>query len=101
MNRFVISWRAPGRERYFFRGDSRYEIFLPYISAEVVSQGWVKDIAHARVFDAFPVFTRTSFAKNFMEGYLRVFPYTAELLPTQIFRPMQRPRPRGPWPPSY
>jgi len=88
---FVITWRAPGGDLYFFRGDNRYEIFLPYISAEKVSKGWVKKEEHARVFTTFPDFTRTSLAKNFNADRLKVYPYVKEIMPTQLVRPTRRP----------
>ncbi len=79
---FVITWRPPGGILYFFRGDNRYEIFLPYISANKVSQGWVRKEEYARVFTTFPVFTAKSLAKNFDVTRLKVYPYEKELLPT-------------------
>lgn len=94
---FVITWRCPGGKVYFFRGDSRYEIFLPYISAKTVSRGWVHEEKYARVFDAYPVFAITSFAKNFIADRLRIFPYEKEILPTQVVRPIRRPRRNPPW----
>jgi len=92
MRYFVITWRPPGGELYFFRGDSRYEIFLPYISEKVVSRGWVRDEAYARVFDGFPVFTSRSFAKNFIMSRLNVYPYKGQIQPTHILRPIRRPQ---------
>jgi len=91
---FVITWRAPGGDIYFFRGDNRYEIFLPYISEKIVSKGWVRKEEYARVFDSFPVFTRTSFAKNFPADRMKVYPYEKEIMSTQIVRPTSRPRSR-------
>lgn len=92
MRYYVITWRPPGGELYFFRGDSRYEIFLPYISTEIVSRGWVRDEAYARVFDGPPVFTANSFAKNFIMNRLNVYSYEKPLQPTQILRPIRRPQ---------
>ncbi len=91
---FVVAWRPPGKKPYFFRGDNRYEIFLPYISEEHVSRGWVTDIEYARVFEAFPVFDRRSFSRNFNAERMRVFEYEGEILPTQIVRPIKRPSQR-------
>ncbi len=88
---FVIAWRPNGQAPYFFRGDNRYEIFLPYISKEVVSKGWVSNIEHARVFETFPDFGPKSLAKNIDTERLRIFTYEGELLPTQIVRPTHRP----------
>ena len=87
---YVISWRIPGGGVYFFRGDSRYEIFLPYVSAERVSQGWTRQVEYARVFEAFPALDRHSFAKNFDAERLRIFPYEGEVLQTQVLRPTRR-----------
>ena len=36
---FVIVWRAPGGAPWFFRGDMRYGLYLPYISQELINQG--------------------------------------------------------------
>ena len=94
---FIITWRCPGGKSYFFRGDDRREIFLPYISAAVVQKGWVMDERYARIFDTFPVFLRTSLAKNFIVERLRVFHYDKEILPTQILRPTRRIRRTPPW----
>ena len=97
MRHYVITWRCPGGELYFFRGDNRREIFLPYISKEVVRRGWVKDERYARIFDIFPVFTHSSFAKNFEVDRLRIFPYEKPIQRTQILRPTKRPRREPPW----
>ncbi|MES2006837.1 MAG: hypothetical protein V4436_01880 [Patescibacteria group bacterium] len=94
---FVIAWRPNGQAPYFFRGDDRYEIFLPYISEEITSRGWVKDIERARVFDTFPDFGPKSLAKNIDAERLRIFPYEGEILPTQVVRPTRRPRRRAPF----
>ena len=91
MDHFLIAWRPLGSSPFFFRGDNRYEIYLPYISEEVVSRGWVRDVAYARVFGAFPDFSEKSFAKNFDVERLRIFPYKGDILSTQILRPTQRP----------
>ncbi len=88
---FIIAWRAPGDSPYFFRGDRRYQIFLPYISAQRVPKGWVRDEAYARVFDMFPVFGPKSLAKGFIADRLRIFPYEGPILPTQRFHPIKRP----------
>jgi hypothetical protein len=88
---FVIAWRPKGQAPYFFRGDNRYEIFLPYISQEFVSEGWVRSIEHARVFDIFPDFGPKSLAKNIDAERLRIFSYDGEILPSQIKRPTRRP----------
>jgi hypothetical protein len=91
---FVITWRTLGGDLYFFRGDNRYEIFLPFISAGIISKGWVREEEYARVFNSFPVFTGNSFAKNFPADRLKVYPYEKEIMPTQIVRPTHRPRNR-------
>jgi hypothetical protein len=99
MANFVITWRAPGGTLYFFRGDGRYEIFLPYISEATVQPGWVTGERFARVFTEFPVFTARSYAKGFNASRLKIYPYEKEVLPTQIVLPTKRPNqqrtPRG------
>ena len=94
---FVIAWRPVGREPYFFRGDNRYRIFLPYISEDVASRGWVKNIEYARIFDTFPDFDRRSYSKHFHTERLRIFLYEKEILPTQVVRPTKRPRRHSPF----
>jgi hypothetical protein len=89
----VITWRQPGGPTYFFRGDNRREIFLPYISADFVGKGWVEDHRYARLFDTFPIFSRQSFAKSFDMERMRVFTYDTEVLPTHLLRSVRRP----PW----
>jgi len=83
----VITWRAPGQRLWFFRGDNRYEIFLPYISESVVLKGWVDDEAYARVFEGFLSIDTFSLAKNFNAGRLNVYLYKKPLQPTQLFIP--------------
>jgi hypothetical protein len=95
--RYVITWRAPGAEPYFFRGDGRYEIYLPYISTTHVSPGWVKDVAYARIFDSFPEFNEKSCSKHFIADRMKVYPYEEDILPTQIILPRTRPK-RGRYP---
>lgn len=89
---YVITWRAPGGRPYFFRGDGRYEIFLPYISETHVPRGWVENDAYARLFEAFPVFTEKSLAKNFRADRLNIYPYESEVQPTHSIRPVKRPQ---------
>jgi hypothetical protein len=85
-NYHVITWRAPGGCLWFFRGDNRYEIFLPYISEGVVSRGWVADEAQARVFEGFLSIDTFSLARNFDARRLNVYPYEGPLLKTQLFK---------------
>ncbi|PIT91023.1 hypothetical protein COU17_02510 [Candidatus Kaiserbacteria bacterium CG10_big_fil_rev_8_21_14_0_10_49_17] len=94
MKFYVIAWRPHGRSPFFFRGDARYEIYLPYISNEYVSDGWVRDIAYARLFKAYPDFTARSFSKKLDASRIRIFPYDGDVLETHIIRPTLRPRER-------
>lgn len=95
-NYFVIAWRPVGEEALFFRGDHRYEIFLPYVANELLLnayiRGWVRCVEYARVFDAEPKLTDRSFAKGFARERVRIFPYQGELLKTQLLLPTKRPQ---------
>ena len=58
---FVISYRPLGHEPVFFRGDNRYELYLPALDIEDLknghlSKGWVWRIRFARVFESYPCF---------------------------------------------
>lgn len=81
---------------YFFRGDNRYGIYLPHISKDHVSKGWVRHEEFARVFDSLPVFDfsieEKSISKTLDGRGIRIFEYKKEVLPTQVFRPTKRPR---------
>ena len=93
----IIVWRAPGAEPYFFRGDNRYELYLPQISSSSVSRGWVRDERYARIFDGAVEFTSRTCSPTLNVSRLKVYPYEKPLLPTQIFRPLRRPRHRPPY----
>ena len=92
----IIGWRPFRRPPLYFRGDYRYEIFLPYLSDERVAEGlvegWVEDSRVARVFELPIVFTKRSFAKGLDLERLTIFPYSGELLSSQFFHPIKRPR---------
>jgi len=92
MKLYVIAWRPRGGKPFFFRGDRRYEVYLPFISEGYVSDGWKEDIAHARLFEAFPVFDSRSFSKRLDATRIRIFPYDGEVLETQVIRPIRRPQ---------
>lgn len=92
---YVIGWRAPGMSPYFFRGDNRYPVYLPYVSEESLTKGWVTEIARARVFEGFPCLNKKSYSKHLDVTRIRIYPYEEEILPTQIYRPIKRPNPRN------
>ena len=94
-NLCLIAWRPFARDAIFFRGDDRFEIYLPYISDAMVKRGelngWVRNEEHARVFEVPILFNERSFAKGFDKERFLISPYQGSILPTQIFRPLKRP----------
>ena len=96
---YVIGWRPHGKLPYFFRGDNRHEIFLPFVSNDGPTEGWVDDIVYARIFETFPCLDTKSISKHLDASRIEVYPHEEKLLPTQIFRPLKRPKkPRKPKP---
>jgi hypothetical protein len=91
----VLCWRPWKREALYFRGDDRYEIYLPYISEKLVergqAKGWVEDVNYARVFETPILLEERSFAKQFIKEQFFIAPYEYAILPGQIFRPIRRP----------
>jgi len=93
---YVITWRPFGDTPYFFRGYNRHGLFLPFISDERIREGnhrgWTRNMEYARVFDGPPLFEKGTLARGFITGRLKIFPYEGAILPTQIFKPLSRPR---------
>lgn len=94
-NLCVLGWRPHGHEPLYFRGDERYEVYLPFISDELIQKGlvrgWHENIAKARVFEVPVLLTARSFARGFLSDRLRIYPYEDVVLSTQIFKPIRRP----------
>jgi|GEM_PF-2874443 hypothetical protein len=94
MSYYIITWRPAGGDAYFFRGDRRHGLFLPFISEEKINEGdhvgWTPNIDYARVFEVYPVFERATCAKRLDVSRLKIFPFEGPLLQTHIFRPLKR-----------
>jgi hypothetical protein len=99
-NLCVLTWRPYQRGPLFFRGDDRTEVYLPFISDELLrergrAKGWVEDIGYARVFEVPVVIDpKRGASKRFLWDRFTIQPYREELYATQIFRP--RPPKRAP-----
>jgi hypothetical protein len=107
----VIGWRPHGQAPWFLRGGNEPHVFLPKITDDLVwlvsrpnakglphsrFNGWVTNIAWARVFDI-PVYfdTKRSFHPDLDLDRVQIYPYDSEVLPTQIYRPIRfRKRPQ-------
>lgn len=89
---YVITWRPSGERVFFFRGDNRYPIYLPYIGDDEISTGWVYSIKYARLIEGFPIYESNSISKSLDVTRLKIFEYRDDVLPTQVIRPLVRPR---------
>ncbi len=89
---YIIGWRPTGKTPFFFRGDNRWEIYLPFTDISGPHKGWTINIEYARVFSTFPDFGPKSVSKGLDVIQLKVYSYDRELLPTQMLRPTKRPR---------
>ena len=101
-NYFVVGWHPDGSQPFFFRGDNRYEIFLPYISERLIKKldggsppGWVPNPDYARVFTYPFDWESVKFSKHMDaidRGRCKDWKYHGKILITQIFWPIKRPR---------
>lgn len=92
----VIGWRPLGRQPWYFRGDQRREIYLPKITEELISQGsvpgWFEELHLARVFEMPIVLEDKSFHRDIDRSRFWIYDYDGQILPTQVFRRIERPR---------
>jgi len=89
---YVITWRPRSERVFFFRGDNRYALYLPYIGDDYISPAWVYSKEHARLFEAYPVFDSKTISKKLDVDRLRVHEYKGVVLSTHTIRSLKRPQ---------
>ncbi|MCA9365302.1 hypothetical protein KC723_00230 [Candidatus Kaiserbacteria bacterium] len=85
----VIAIRLP-EKTLFFRGDDRYEIYLPRTN----NDGWVESIEQARLFVRYPDFAGKCIHRSLDAKRINIYDYRGPVGHENIIRPTKRPQKR-------